>query len=662
MFQVKHSVSARNAAKSSEARRMRRELAAAFPLLSDPQLDSIWPNNATLEILRLDAPDRLTGYSVDGCPLFFSTSTKVENKMRLWPSLYLLHAAPQILPEVTVHAGVGKKLCGGADLFMPGVIADMTSSTGGLNESWVRRNFGRFQRGDMAAIVERGHGAGWHAVALGTWSLHWDELEMRGMTGRGMDICHSLGDTLWTQGNGSVPAARPESANEALVLHREAIEAEKRAEEAAEATRQYQAAEVARATLLADGPKKIKKLEKNLRQIADLAARVQSGAVVPDDDQKAKLARRSDIETDLHELRLSLEIAAAAAAAPTPAPPAAADNITTTITAAATTDGGGDTEAVVIKATEETSAAAATAAADVRAPATAATATATAADADATFDTTTAIATTTTATTISADTTEATRGKIVVDDLEVEEEVEVEVEEEVGVSQDDLLVLAFLQALHDTVSNKDLPLLVSSLMAQHISPACRRLGVEVNVKKTKYRKLGTFLGAMAETGLVKIAELKKGVQQLVSVDRAHTIYLSHDNEAHLAASALAEDAAAAAARRKGPTPKPWTMPKSGSRKIEVSTRRRGNKFVVAVRYLAHFGLPLDDTLRREAGKKFSGAATYASDPEKIAGDQLIIQSRSPEDVGKWLMQRFQLPSSVMAIEGGKKKGKRKGGR
>lgn len=53
-------------------------------------------------------------------PLFFTTDEAGEG-LRIYPSLYLLHQAPQLLPVVTVHQGLGKKLLV-TDLFMPGIV------------------------------------------------------------------------------------------------------------------------------------------------------------------------------------------------------------------------------------------------------------------------------------------------------------------------------------------------------------------------------------------------------------------------------------------------------------------------------------------------------------------------------------------------------------
>lgn len=59
-------------------------------------------------------------YSNGSLPICFTTDEASEG-LRLYPSLYMLHRAPQVLPRVIVHDGLGKKLLS-TDLFMPGII------------------------------------------------------------------------------------------------------------------------------------------------------------------------------------------------------------------------------------------------------------------------------------------------------------------------------------------------------------------------------------------------------------------------------------------------------------------------------------------------------------------------------------------------------------
>jgi predicted ribosome-associated RNA-binding protein Tma20 len=105
------------AIKGTAARRLRVALAEAFPTLSPAQLDQVWPKQAPVACQKLAGHDAF--YLVDGLPLLFTTHPP-DGAETLWPSLYLLHRCPQILPSVVVYDGVADKVLKGADLFMPG--------------------------------------------------------------------------------------------------------------------------------------------------------------------------------------------------------------------------------------------------------------------------------------------------------------------------------------------------------------------------------------------------------------------------------------------------------------------------------------------------------------------------------------------------------------
>eukprot|EP00041_Stephanoeca_diplocostata_P004500 m.46230 g.46230 ORF g.46230 m.46230 type:complete len:147 (-) comp15154_c0_seq6:723-1163(-) len=95
---------------------------------------------------------------------------------------------------------------------------------------------------------------------------------------------------------------------------------------------------------------------------------------------------------------------------------------------------------------------------------------------------------------------------------------------------DDMLENAFLLALKTSVRVKDLPMLVSTFFAQHVKPASQRLrtGADLNLKQTRFKKLGAFLDHMAAEGLVKVVTEKAGVQKLVSFDSVNARLLSFD--------------------------------------------------------------------------------------------------------------------------------------
>lgn len=88
-------------------------------------------------------------------------------------------------------------------------------------------------------------------------------------------------------------------------------------------------------------------------------------------------------------------------------------------------------------------------------------------------------------------------------------------------SNEELLQRALITALHESVRDRDLPMLVATLTAQHVYPTLARLkGAPeggVNLKQTRWKKLGIFLGELQDSGLLKIAEGKPGVQSLMQV-------------------------------------------------------------------------------------------------------------------------------------------------
>lgn len=130
------------------------------------------------------------------------------------------------MPALTVYPGLHSKLVGGADLFMPGVVVAESADTDTVNRSWVRENFGTFNRGapgpvpsdlcnqppsppphppphkgDHWYLVEEGS---WLPFAVGTWLLSSSDLEFQGRKGRVMSIPHIIGDELWLAGHQKV--------------------------------------------------------------------------------------------------------------------------------------------------------------------------------------------------------------------------------------------------------------------------------------------------------------------------------------------------------------------------------------------------------------------------------------------------------------------------
>uniref|UniRef100_A0A182JXY4 SUI1 domain-containing protein n=1 Tax=Anopheles christyi TaxID=43041 RepID=A0A182JXY4_9DIPT len=96
-------------------------------------------------------------------------------------------------------------------------------------------------------------------------------------------------------------------------------------------------------------------------------------------------------------------------------------------------------------------------------------------------------------------------------------------EEEKPPSPDDLIKGAFLNALKLHGKKITLPLLTSTFYPQYVQPEIPE-GIEM--KKSSYKKVGTFFKQMAEEGLLEIKEEKKGIEKVTSLNLEHPDVLS----------------------------------------------------------------------------------------------------------------------------------------
>jgi len=85
---------------------------------------------------------------------------------------------------------------------------------------------------------------------------------------------------------------------------------------------------------------------------------------------------------------------------------------------------------------------------------------------------------------------------------------------------DELLLNSFLQAWKTTAKKAELPMLTSNFFRLHMMGNCPP-DKNLDVKKSSYKKLSKFLGAMEKNKVIKIKELQKGVESIVSVDMEH---------------------------------------------------------------------------------------------------------------------------------------------
>lgn len=89
---------------------------------------------------------------------------------------------------------------------------------------------------------------------------------------------------------------------------------------------------------------------------------------------------------------------------------------------------------------------------------------------------------------------------------------------------DALLDKCFLQALHTTVKDKDLPMPGSTLWSNHIL-VCRPPGTMLDIKKSSHKKLSKWLQAKSSAGLISAKEDKHRKEvMLIGVNRGHPDY------------------------------------------------------------------------------------------------------------------------------------------
>ncbi|XP_049844815.1 eukaryotic translation initiation factor 2D [Schistocerca gregaria] len=98
---------------------------------------------------------------------------------------------------------------------------------------------------------------------------------------------------------------------------------------------------------------------------------------------------------------------------------------------------------------------------------------------------------------------------------------------------DELIMYCFLKALKTTAKKAEYPMLASTFCKQHLLPACPP-GKTLDVKKTSYKKLSKFLVEMDAINIIKVKELTKGVQRIMSIDLSHPrfrefVYAEEDN-------------------------------------------------------------------------------------------------------------------------------------
>ncbi|XP_062365590.1 eukaryotic translation initiation factor 2D isoform X3 [Cinclus cinclus] len=180
MFAKAFRVRANTNIKGSDRRKLRSEVAAAFPTLSTEQLAELVPNKEELNVIKIYSHkgEAITVYMNHRNPILF------EVEKVLYPTVYTLWVYPDLLPAFATWPPVLQKLAGGADLMLPGVVVPPS----GLPQ---------VQRGTLCAVTLLGNRA---PVAVGVATMSTEEMLAAGMKGKGFAVLHTHLDHLCPAG------------------------------------------------------------------------------------------------------------------------------------------------------------------------------------------------------------------------------------------------------------------------------------------------------------------------------------------------------------------------------------------------------------------------------------------------------------------------------
>nr|CAH7745708.1 unnamed protein product [Callosobruchus chinensis] len=109
---------------------------------------------------------------------------------------------------------------------------------------------------------------------------------------------------------------------------------------------------------------------------------------------------------------------------------------------------------------------------------------------------------------------------IVSEDLDIIEcENTKDVKETTTEGMDKLLSYCFIGALKYS-KNITLPVLTSNFYKLHMLPLCPP-DKNMDIKKSSFKRLKVFLEKMDQEGLIKVREIKKGVEAIVQINKDH---------------------------------------------------------------------------------------------------------------------------------------------
>ncbi|XP_067012499.2 eukaryotic translation initiation factor 2D [Anabrus simplex] len=107
-------------------------------------------------------------------------------------------------------------------------------------------------------------------------------------------------------------------------------------------------------------------------------------------------------------------------------------------------------------------------------------------------------------------------------DLSSFTEPQPEVVEDSKEAMDELVEYCFLKALNTSAKKAEYPMLASKFYKVHMLAVCP-VGKSIDLKKSSHKKLSVFLNKMSSLEVIKVKELTKGVESIMSVNPAHPL-------------------------------------------------------------------------------------------------------------------------------------------
>ena len=194
MFIKPFRVKSNSQMKGSDKKKFKARIVAQFmlPECDRNTLDCLVPakEDASLTKIYTYSGESVIVYLVGKDPIFF----EIDKQKILFPTVYALWKCPNLLGKkvITTVSGVVPKITNGADLMLPGVVADVE------NRGMKAYCDGELKKGDVIYINLIENKA---AVAVGTATQSSEDLYMQGMRGKAVNILHTVGDQLWNMGN-----------------------------------------------------------------------------------------------------------------------------------------------------------------------------------------------------------------------------------------------------------------------------------------------------------------------------------------------------------------------------------------------------------------------------------------------------------------------------